>query len=176
MQAGVGRTAGFPTGRWGRSSVMLREALLSCRCPKRSKALSDLIPTHQGVVYPWQCDHLGHMNVMWYVGKFDEATWQLFAQIGLTPSYFHASGRGMAAVQQNISYKRELLAGDILEIRSRILEVRDRVLRFAHDMINVDGGEAAASCELTAVHLDRTARRSTDFEANIRMLAQKMIG
>ncbi len=137
--------------------------------------MADIL-TYRGTVYPWHCDHIGHMNVMWYVGKFDEATWHLFAQIGLTPSYFHASGRGMAAVQQNISYKRELLAGDILEIRSRILEVRDRVLRFAHDMINVDGGEAAASCELTAMHLDRTARRSTDFEANIRMLAQKMIG
>jgi acyl-CoA thioester hydrolase len=30
--------------------------------------------TYRGTVYPWQCDHIGHMNVMWYVGKFDEAT------------------------------------------------------------------------------------------------------
>lgn len=29
--------------------------------------------TYVGTVYPWQCDHVGHMNVMWYVGKFDEA-------------------------------------------------------------------------------------------------------
>ena len=28
--------------------------------------------TYRGVVYPWQCDHMGHMNVMWYAGKFDE--------------------------------------------------------------------------------------------------------
>ena len=55
------------------------------------------------------------MNIMWYVGKFDEANWNLFAGIGLTPSYLRRSGRGMAAVQQNISYKRELLAGDIVE-------------------------------------------------------------
>jgi acyl-CoA thioester hydrolase len=27
---------------------------------------------------------MGHMNVMWYVGKFDEATWQLLAAVGLT--------------------------------------------------------------------------------------------
>ena len=31
--------------------------------------------TYRGVVYPWDCDHMGHMNVMRYVGKFDEATW-----------------------------------------------------------------------------------------------------
>jgi acyl-CoA thioester hydrolase len=136
--------------------------------------MPDLL-TYRGTVYPWQCDHIGHMNVMWYVGKFDEATWHLFAQIGLTPSYLRESGRGMAAVQQNISYKRELLAGDIVEIRSRILELRDKVLRFAHDMINVESGETAASCELTGVYLDRAARRSIAFEDKVRGLAQKLM-
>ena len=67
--------------------------------------------TYRGTVYPWQCDHVGHMNIMWYVGKFDEANWNLFARLGLTPSYLRESGRGMAAVQQTITYKRELLAG-----------------------------------------------------------------
>ena len=38
--------------------------------------------TYRGVVYSWHCDHMGHMNVMWYVGKFDEAAWQLLAAVG----------------------------------------------------------------------------------------------
>lgn len=80
--------------------------------------------TYRGTVYPWQCDHVGHMNIMWYVGKFDEANWNLFARLGLTPSYLHGSGRGMAAVQQNVTYKRERLAGDIVGIRSHLLEIR----------------------------------------------------
>ena len=132
--------------------------------------------TYRGTIYPWHCDHMGHMNVMWYVGKFDEATWHLFAQIGLTPSYLRESGRGMAAVQQNISYKRELLAGDIIEVRSRILELREKVLRFAHDMINVESGEIAASCELTGVHLDSAARKSIAFEDKVQALARKLTG
>jgi len=24
--------------------------------------------TYRGTVYPWHCDHIGHMNVMWYSG------------------------------------------------------------------------------------------------------------
>ena len=64
--------------------------------------------TYMGTVYPWQCDHVGHMNIMWYVGKFDEATWNFLARIGLTPSYLRESCRGMVAVQQNVAYKREL--------------------------------------------------------------------
>jgi acyl-CoA thioester hydrolase len=54
------------------------------------------IITFQGVVYPSQCDHMGHMNVMWYTGRFDEATWQLFGHIGVTPSYMRGHKRGMA--------------------------------------------------------------------------------
>jgi acyl-CoA thioester hydrolase len=129
--------------------------------------------TYRGTVYPWHCDHVGHMNVMWYVGKFDEATWNLFASIGLTPSYLRESGRGMAAVQQNISYRRELLAGDVIEVRSILLEVRDKVIRFVHEMRNAESGEIAATCELTGVHMDRRARKSVAFADSIREAARK---
>ncbi len=102
----------------------------------------DLI-TYRGMVYPWHCDHTGHMNVMWYVGKFDEATWHLFASMGITPTYIRDNERGMVAVEQRISYKRELLAGDVITIRSGILEMKERVIRFCHEMRNEETGEIA---------------------------------
>lgn len=131
--------------------------------------------TYRGTVYPWQCDHVGHMNIMWYVGKFDEANWNLFARIGLTPSYLRQSGLGMAAVQQNISYRRELLAGDIVEITSELLELRDRSIRFKHEMRDAETGEIAATCETTGVHMDRQARQSTPFADPIRRTAAKLL-
>jgi acyl-CoA thioester hydrolase len=63
------------------------------------------------------------MNINWYVGKFDEANWNLLARLQLTPAYLREQQRGVAAVQQTISYKRELMAGDIVDIRSRVLAV-----------------------------------------------------
>jgi acyl-CoA thioester hydrolase len=130
------------------------------RKPERSMETE---ATYRGTVYPWQCDHVGHMNIMWYVGKFDEANWNLFARLGLTPSYLRESGRGMAGVQQNIAYKRELLAGDIVEVKSVLLELRDKSIRFLHEMRNAETGEIAATCEITAVHIDRQARKSAPF-------------
>ena len=127
--------------------------------------------TYRGTVYPWQCDHVGHMNIMWYVGKFDEANWNLFARTGLTPGYLRETGRGMAAVQQNISYKRELLAGDIVEIRSELREIGVKSIRFMHEMRNAETGEIAATCEITAVHMDRQARKSAAFADTIRRCA-----
>jgi acyl-CoA thioester hydrolase len=129
--------------------------------------------TYRGTVYPWQCDHVGHMNIMWYVGKFDEANWNFIASLGLTPTYLRQSGRGMAAVQQNISYRRELLAGDIVEIRSSLLEIRDKSIRFVHEMRNAETGEIAACCEITGVHMDRALRKSTPFAPDIRDAAAK---
>lgn len=130
--------------------------------------------TYKGCVYPWHCDHVGHMNVMWYVGKFDEATWNLFVQFGLTPSYLRQEGRGMVAVEQHLTYKRELLAGDIVEVSSRVLDVGGKSIRFAHEMRNVETGEVAALCELTGIHLDRTARKAVAFAPQIRSRMETM--
>jgi acyl-CoA thioester hydrolase len=115
------------------------------------------------------------MNIMWYVGKFDEANWNLFARIGLTPTYLRETGRGMAAVQQNISYKRELLAGDIVEVKSELLEVGVKSIRFMHEMRNAETGEIAATCEITGVQMDRQARKSTPFADAIRRAAGLLI-
>ena len=103
-----------------------------------------MIETYRGVVYPWHCDQMGHMNVMWYVGKFDEATWNLFAAIGVTMAYLRENQRGMAAVQQDITYKRELLSGDTVTVRSMLLEVREKSAKFVHEMRHAVTGEIAA--------------------------------
>jgi acyl-CoA thioester hydrolase len=49
-----------------------------------------LIPTYRGAVYPRHLDHMGHMNVRFYVAKFDSAVWHLFDRIGVTPDYIRA--------------------------------------------------------------------------------------
>ncbi|MBV9301308.1 MAG: acyl-CoA thioesterase [Acidobacteriaceae bacterium] len=126
------------------------------------------IVTYRGTVYPWHCDHMGHMNVMWYVGKFDEATWQLLASIGLSRARLRDEGIGMAAVEQHIEYKRELFAGDLLTIRSTVQEVREKALIFLHEMINQETDELAARTVLTAVCIDRTTRKAKPLPSDIR--------
>jgi acyl-CoA thioester hydrolase len=131
--------------------------------------------TYRGTVFPWQCDHIGHMNIMYYVGKFDEANWNLFAALGVTPSLLRRGDRGMAGVQQNISYQRELMAGDIVEVRSHVLEMREKVVRFIHEMYNAETAEIASSCEITAVHLDRHLRKACEFNPQIRATTAKLM-
>ena len=103
------------------------------------------------------------MNVMWYVGKFDEATWQLFNFLGLSPSYLRTAGRGMAAVDQHISYIQELRAGDVVTIRTTLLEFKEKSMRFTHEMSNNETSEVVSRTTLKAVHMDTSARKSCAF-------------
>jgi len=138
--------------------------------------MTTLIETYRGAVYPWHCDQMGHMNVMWYVGKFDEATWNLFAAIGVTMAYLREHKRGMAAVQQDITYKRELLAGDTVTVRSMLLEVREKSAKFVHEMRHAVTGEVAAICVLTGVSIDTQTRKSCPFAAEIVARAKALVG
>ena len=131
--------------------------------------------TYRGTVYPWHCDHIGHMNVMWYVGKFDEATWQFFNALGLSPHYLRSASRGMAAVEQHISYIQELHAGDVVTIRTTLLEFKEKSLRFAHDMTNDESDVVVARTTLKAVHLDTVARQTCAFAESIATKAASLL-
>lgn len=133
------------------------------------------IVTYRGLVYPWHCDHMGHMNVAVYVGKFDEASWHLLAAIGITPRYTRETGNGMAGVQQNITYKRELFPGAIVEIRSRVVSIANRKMTWLHEMVDAESGELVAFCELTGVHISREQHRATPFPAEIRAAADALL-
>ena len=137
--------------------------------------MSEPLLTYRGSVYPSQCDQMGHLNVSFYVAKFDEATWQLLNAIRLTPSRLRAEKIGMAGVEQHIEYKRELYAGDVVTVTSQVLEVRDKVLRFRHEMTNDVTGEVAARMLVVAAHLDAVARKARPFPADVRAKAQSMV-
>jgi len=132
--------------------------------------MSDPI-TYRGTVYPSQCDHMGHMNVQWYVAKFDEATWQLLAQLGLTASRFRRDGVGMAAVEQRLNYKRELHAGDTVTIRSSLLDVTDKSIRLWHEMRHDETDVVAATADIVGVHLDSTTRKARSLPDDVRARA-----
>ena len=111
---------------------------------------------------------MGHMNVMFYVGKFDEATWQLFAALGLTPTYFRETQSGVVALEQHLTYKKELLSGAVVEIRSRIISLAEKIIVFLHEMHDTEAALVAATCKLTVAHIDRRIRKSSHFPASFR--------
>jgi len=120
------------------------------------------IRTYQGLVFQWECDHMNHMNVQYYISKFDQATWSLFTTMGLTPSYLKENNRGMVAVEQNVKYLSELVAGDCVYIETELLEVRDKVLKFKHTMFNQENGIVSSETVVTGLHINSELRKATE--------------
>ena len=129
--------------------------------------MQDAKITYRGCVYPRDCDHMGHMNVAAYVEKFDNATWNLFTDHGLSRPYLKSEGIGLASVNQNITYKRELLPGDVLTVRSELLELSGKKVRIRSAMYNGDTGELAAEIEQLAVCIDIKSHKARDFPKSI---------
>ena len=131
--------------------------------------------TYFGTVYPAECDHMGHLNVAHYVAKFDAASWNLFFMLGVTRETMDAGSYAVAAVEQKIAYKRELMAGDVIEVRSRVLEVKEKAIRFLHEMIHRQSGEIAATSEYVSVCLDRVRRKAKPYPDAVLDVARRLV-
>ena len=127
----------------------------------------NMIETYRGVVYPGQLDHMEHMNVQWYTSKFDEATWQLFSAIGITSKYMREQNRGMAALEQITKYKSEVKSGELLVVKSKVIEIRDKIIKFLHIMYNVESMQEVANTEFVGVHIDRKIRKSCPLPTSV---------
>jgi acyl-CoA thioester hydrolase len=129
--------------------------------------MAELFETARGTVHTWQCDHMGHINVRAYGEFFEEACWQLYNRVGITPSLLRSGNFHMAAVRQEIDYIKELLAGDVISVRSAVIEIRDKVLRFVHELHNSETDELCARSVFTVVCIDSAARRARAFPEEI---------
>ncbi len=137
--------------------------------------MAEMFITHRGLVYPHQCDHMGHMNVMWYVGKFDEATWQMFAALGLSMGVLQRRAWGIAATRQEIAYRQELHAGDVLTIWTGVVSMRPRRIRFYHELYNDENHRVAAATAISGVLFDAQTRKPILFPPEVVQAAQAVM-
>ena len=137
--------------------------------------MADLPITYRGMAYPWQCDVHGHLNVMWHTNMFDQASFALMAMLGVDQAYREEHQGTVVTVQCDIAYRREVRAGHILAVRTRVAEVREKVIRLAHQLVEEGSGEVAALADLTGVYMDTRARKSRPFPEDIRARALAML-
>ncbi len=133
------------------------------------------LETARGTIHAWQCDHMGHANLRAYGELFEQALWQVFARIGLTPTVLRTGPVHMAGVQQNISYRKELYPGDCVFIRSCLIDLQARRLTMRHEMLNVETGDTCAVCELTAVCINAVTRKPVEFPAEVASRAMEIL-
>jgi acyl-CoA thioester hydrolase len=118
-------------------------------------------------VRPEWIDYNGHMNVSHYVAVFDHAAEACVATLGIDTAYRKA-GQSVFAVEQHITYARELNAGAPLRVSVRLAGFDDKRLLLFLEMHHADESYLAATCELLCLHVDFVARKASPFPLALR--------
>ncbi|MGX1970869.1 thioesterase family protein [Streptomyces kronopolitis] len=119
------------------------------------------LPLFRRTVQDDWIDYNGHLSEAYYVLVFGFATDALMAAAGLGPSYRERSGCSLYTVETHVRYLREVARDTELTVRTTVLGVGDKKLRFLHEMFAGEPtGEPVATGEQFTLHVDRTAGRS----------------
>ena len=113
----------------------------------------------RGTAYPWECDHMGHMNVQFFAAKCCEAAGWLAHCIGLSPSVATREQRALVPAEDYVRYLREVRGGDILLVRGAVLAHTDSALEYALEVIDAASDEVCATSRVSAVLTDMRSGR-----------------
>ena len=126
------------------------------------------IECYRGVVYPWDCDHLGHMNVKNYTGMFDQAAFHYQFQLGLDFKAMAERGETAVDAQHTVRFLKEQLAGSLIVIDGALTKIGTKSFTCVYRMRNIETGDLAATTEIVSVHFDLNSRLSTELPAAVR--------
>lgn len=132
--------------------------------------------TYLGVVYPWQCDAIGHLTTRFYMAAFDESSWHFLREAGYDPAMLEQDRIGWADVRHEIDYLRELAAGELYYIESRPLRIGNSSVVYEMAMKTSRDDEPCARLVATTVQFDLNERRSTPLLPAVRERLQEWLG
>ncbi|MEU9154169.1 acyl-CoA thioesterase [Streptomyces sp. NPDC048417] len=109
----------------------------------------------------YETDVQGHLNQAVYLNYAEHARWSLLQAAGITQAGLIGRGVGPVALETTIRYKRELLAGDEVDVTCVFEWGEGKTFRILQSITKADG-TLAAEVEAVGGLLDLKARRLID--------------
>lgn len=119
----------------------------------------------RGAVFPWYCNHMGHMNIMYYVHMFDQGQMHLMSSAGYR---WEEDGEGFTNVKQNIEYLSELHSGALVVVKGRVQSIGNTSCTVRLEMFDAESGVLAATCESVLVVFSLDTRKATAISGALR--------
>ncbi|MGW0767122.1 acyl-CoA thioesterase [Streptomyces sp. NPDC002676] len=106
----------------------------------------------------YETDTQGHLNQAVYLNYAEHARWSLLREAGISQTRLTGQGVGPVALETTISFRRELLAGEEIDVTCEFEWSGGKTFRIRQQVVKTDGTLAA---EITAVGglLDLKARK-----------------
>jgi acyl-CoA thioester hydrolase len=96
----------------------------------------------------WECDELGHLNMSYYIDKFEQARMVLFTRLGLLNAFRSQAHSTVRSCDIHIKYLAEARPGTPLRIESAIIALHEDTAEVGHVMYHRDGRIAATLREI----------------------------
>lgn len=132
----------------------------------------DQLPRHlERVVPPEYIDENGHMNIGHYLGLGGTALWQRCqGELGMPKDYIATRGLSTFTAEHHLTYHSELLEGQDVSVRVRLVARSAKVLHAVCLVVNETDRRLACTMETIMVHMDMTQRRPADFPDDVAAL------
>ncbi|MCK7625686.1 acyl-CoA thioesterase [Streptomyces sp. RS10V-4] len=119
----------------------------------------------------YETDTQGHLNQSVYLQYAEHARWSALQAAGIPQATLVAGGIGPVTLETTIRYRRELRAGDEVEVSCRFVWSEGKTFTIEQTVRKADGTPAAEISAVCGI-LDLTARRLVpDPRAALRPLA-----
>ncbi|MFH8568369.1 thioesterase family protein [Streptomyces sp. NPDC017993] len=123
--------------------------------------MSAPLPLFRQTVQDAWIDYNGHLSEAYYVLIFGFATDALMDGAGLDAAYRARTGCSLYTVEAHVRYLREVARDSELTVRTTVLGVDGKKLRFLHEMfVGEPSGDPVATEELFTLHVDQGTGRA----------------
>ncbi|PMR74893.1 acyl-CoA thioesterase [Billgrantia endophytica] len=116
----------------------------------------------------YHLDGYGHVNNARYLEFMEEGRWGYFDDRPDVARLFASGNPALVAVNLNINYRLAAVAGDDLEVLTRLAELGGRSARMHQEIRRIRDGKVVADANLTFVLLDVKANQSLAIEGEYR--------
>ena len=137
--------------------------------------MADWQEISRNMVFPWHCDHYGHMNVRWYTHFFDDASFLIWPTIGINMREVVATGVHSVIARTTTDYHHEVRAGDPVLILGGFTRIGTKSLTISTCMLDANTRELRASNEYVVVFFNAETRRSADIPDEVRRAATQAL-
>lgn len=124
------------------------------------------VETLRLIAQAWQCDHMGHVNVGFYMGWLGDAAFAMLSMHGLGRAQAAAENLGAAAVRAEVDYQSELHGGDMVRLETTVESIGERKIVFHHRMIRIGDEKPIMTARVIGVCIDVLQRKSRAFPAS----------
>jgi acyl-CoA thioester hydrolase len=125
----------------------------------RADALA-MFESNRSAVHPYECDAGGRMGPRFFLARVSDAQGHMWARAGLGRHDQLAAGLATATVEMRFLFFKKPVAGELLVMRTGLVEAAEKTLRYRHWLFNAETGEPAFAAEGLGLLFDRGTRKA----------------